>query len=465
MQIMQMQILHNKIIDCSKSIYNKYLRLRKIAYFSDVLKFPRGVSDCQTMNYELQKLKMQYIPMFARGEITERECARLIGIQPVSVWRLKMRYLQFGDAIWIHGNTGRKPKNKKYDWAQIAADYKLFDGTPFMSFRDDCADYLHYSALPSYTTFYTALSSAGIVSPRARIPVREKKKHLPRDERPNEGDLVQIDASLHDWFMNGHKVTLHGAIDDATHKIVALYFCVNECLLGYYQLLWQIFIRTGGLLPCAIYSDRAQCFFTTRGATLEEQLGGAEKSETQWQKTCNELKIELIAAYSPQAKGRIERLWQTLQGRLPYIFRFLGIDTVEAANAFLADFIDGFNARFAVPAQNEELHWKAPPAADVDFDYLFSVRAEKKTHADGHFIYHGYAFNLIAKRAACVRFTLCLSESFGLRAYMDGRYYDVELAEPITDCVGDQMPIVEKELIYRYFYADSHSGRATIRAG
>lgn len=465
MQIMQMQILHNKIIDCSKSIYNKYLRLRKIAYFPDVLKFSRGVSDCQTMNYELQKLKMQYIPMFARGEITERECARLIGIQPVSVWRLKMRYLQFGDAIWIHGNTGRKPKNKKYDWAQIAADYKLFNGTPFMSFRDDCADYLHYSALPSYTTFYTALSSAGIVSPRARIPVREKKKHLPRDERPNEGDLIQIDASLHDWFMNGHKVTLHGAIDDATHKIVALYFCVNECLLGYYQLLWQIFIRTGGLLPCAIYSDRAQCFFTTRGATLEEQLGGAEKSETQWQKTCNELKIELIAAYSPQAKGRIERLWQTLQGRLPYIFRFLGIDTVEAANAFLADFIDGFNARFAVPAQNEELHWKAPPAADVDFDYLFSVRAEKKTHADGHFIYHGYAFNLIAKRAACVRFTLCLSESFGLRAYMDGRYYDVELAEPITDCVGDQMPIVEKELIYRYFYADSHSGRATIRAG
>lgn len=460
-----MQFLHNKIIDCSKSIYNKYLRLRKIAYFPDVLKFPCGVSDCQTMNYELQKLKMQYIPMFARGEITERECARLIGIQPVSVWRLKMRYLQFGDAIWIHGNTGRKPKNKKYDWAQIAADYKLFDGTPFMSFRDDCADYLHYSALPSYTTFYTALSSAGIVSPRARIPVREKKKHLPRDERPNEGDLIQIDASLHDWFMNGHKVTLHGAIDDATHKIVALYFCVNECLLGYYQLLWQIFIRTGGLLPCAIYSDRAQCFFTTRGATLEEQLGGAEKSETQWQKTCNELKIELIAAYSPQAKGRIERLWQTLQGRLPYIFRFLGIDTVEAANAFLADFIDGFNARFAVPAQNEELHWKAPPAADVDFDYLFSVRAEKKTHADGHFIYHGYAFNLIAKRAACVRFTLCLSESFGLRAYMDGRYYDVELAEPITDCVSDQMPIVEKELIYRYFYADSHSGRATIRAG
>ena len=429
------------------------------------VKFWAELSEQKIMNYELQKLKMQYIPMFASGKISERECALLIGIEPVSAWRLKNRYLQFGEAAFIHGNTGRTPHNKIYDYAKIADDYKRFDGTPFMSFRDDCADYLHYKIVPSYTTVCNALSSAGIVSPRARIPVREKKKHLPRSERPNEGDLVQIDGSTHDWFLNGHKVCLHGAIDDATHKVVALYFCENECLLGYYQLLFQIFTRTGGRLPCAIYSDRSSCFFVNRGATLEEQLAGAEKSETQWQKTCKELQIELIAAYSPQAKGRIERLWQTLQGRLPFIFRFLKIDTIEKANEFLAGFIDGFNARFAVSAQDEILHWKTPPAAEVDFDYLFSVRAEKKTHADGHFIYHGYSFNLIAKRAACVHFTLCLSESFGLRAYMGGCYYDVELAEPICDVVGDTMPQVEKDLIYRYFYADRHSGRATIHAG
>lgn len=417
------------------------------------------------MNYELQKLKMRYIPMFARGEISERECARLIGIQPVSVWRLKKRYLKYGDAIWIHGNTGRIPKNKLYNYAQIVADYEKFKGTPFASFRDNCADYLHYSALPCYSTFYNALSGAGIVSPRARIPVREKKKHLPRSERPNEGDLVQIDASLHDWFLTGQKVTLHGAIDDATHKIVGLYFCANECLLGYNQILLQIFTRTGGRFPCAIYSDRSQIFFTTRGETLEEQLAGAEKSETQWQKTCKELQIELIAAYSPQAKGRVERMWQTLQGRLPYIFRFLGITTIEAGNAFLADFIDGFNARFAVPAQNEALHWKCPPSAVTDFDFLFSVKKEIKTHADGHFCYHGYRFRLLSARASCVRFTFCLSESYGLRAYVGNKYYDVELLDDITDVVGDTLRIVEKELIYRYFYADKHSGRAVIRAG
>ncbi|UTC66031.1 MULTISPECIES: ISNCY family transposase [unclassified Treponema] len=408
------------------------------------------------MNYELQKLKMLYIPMFARGEITERECARLCRIQPVSVWRLKKRYLAFGDAAFIHGNTGRKPKNKIYDYEKIAADYKKFEGTPFMAFRDDCADYLNYTILPCYTTFYTVLSSAGIVSPRARIPVREKKKHLPRPERPNEGDLVQVDASRHDWFLNGHKVTLHGAIDDATHEIVALYFCENECLLGYNELIKQILARKGGL-PRAIYTDRAAIFFVSRGATLEEQLAGAEKTSTQWQKMCKELNIELIAAYSPQAKGRIERLWQTLQGRLPYIFRFQGINTIEAANEFLADFIDGFNARFSVPAQDPALHWKAPQPS-LDFHFLFSVKAEKKTKADGSFIYHGYKFRLLANRAACVRFTLCLSESYGLRGYMNGKYYDVELCEPLCDVVGDSMPLVEKNLIYRYLLADTHSG-------
>lgn len=407
---------------------------------------------------------MQYIPMCCAGKISVRKAAKAIGIAPYSVTRLKARYKKYGDAIFIHGNTGRAPKNKQYDSAKIAADYANFKGTPFASFRDDCADYLHYKKVPSYSTVYNALSGAGIISPRAHIPVREKKLHLPRAERPNEGDLIQIDGSSHDWFMTGRKVCLHGAIDDATHKVIALYFCENECLLGYFQLLYQTFERTGGKLPLAIYSDRSSCFFVNRGATIEEQLAGAEKSATQWQKTCKELNIELIAAYSPQAKGRIERLWQTLQGRLPYIFRFLHIDTIEKANAFLVDFIKGFNERFSVAPQDSALHWQNPPAFR-DFDFLFSVRAEKKTRANGSFIYHGYKFNLLSSRAACVPFTLCLSERYGLRAYIGGKYYPVELAEPLCDVVGDSMPAVEKDLIYRYFYADKHSGRATVRAG
>lgn len=415
------------------------------------------------MNLEKQKLKMLYIPMFVCGEITQRECARRCGIAPVSVWRLKKRYLEFGDAAFIHGNTGRKPKNKIYDHDKILEDYKKFYGTPFMAFRDNCHSYLGYSRLPSYTTIYNILTSHGIVSPRNHLPVREKKKHLPRTERPNEGDLIQIDGSRHDWFLNGRKITLHGAIDDATHKVVALYFCENECLLGYYKLLEQIKDRTGGL-PMAIYSDRSQIFFTTRGATVDEQLAGMEKSTTQWQKTCNELGIELIAAYSPQAKGRIERLWQTLQGRLPQVFQYLKIKTIEAANEYLLSYIDTFNAQFAVPAQDDALHWKEP-SKDVNFDFLFAVRIERKTNTDGTFKYHGYKFRLVARHSARVDFIFCLSESYGLKGFMNGKYYDVELCEPICDIVGDPMPAVEKDLIYRYLLADQHSGRVVISVG
>ena len=233
--------------------------------------------------------------------------------------------------------------------------------------------------MPSYTTVYNALSSAGIVSPRARIPVREKKKHLPRDERPNEGDLVQVDGSRHDWFLNGHRLTLHGAIDDATHETVGLYFCENECLLGYNEIMKQIAARKGV---------------------------------------------------------------------------FLELSTTIGPLSFLPQ-IDGFNARFSIPAQYAALHWKAPPPS---LDFLFSVKADKKTKAGGSFIYYGYKFRLAASRSACVYFTLCLSESYGLRGFMNGRYYDVELYEPLCDVVGDSMPLVEKNLIYRYLLADTHSG-------
>ncbi len=418
--------------------------------------------DCQNMNQEMQSLKMKYIPMCADGKISTAECASLVGITARSVRRLKSAYKEVGASIFINGNTG-KSVNRKFDYEKIVSDYMEFDGTPFAAFLDDCIDYLHYEKVPSYSSLSNILKGAGIVSPRARPQNPEKVRHLPRRERPNSGDLIQIDASPFDWLMNGRKISLHGAIDDATHSVTALYFCENECLLGYYQVLAQTAVRMGGL-PKAIYSDRSACFFVSRGTTLEEQLLGAEKSETQWQKTCRELEIELIAAYSPQAKGRIERLWQTLQGRLPFIFRYLKIDTIEKANEFLSEFIDGFNRRFTVPPENPEPHWKSAPH-DTDFDFLFSVRAEKKTRSDGTFVYHGYKFALESSRTSCVRFTLCLSESYGIRAFIGGKYYGVKLCDAIGDCIGDTMTQVEKNLIYRYFYTDTHSRRATIRAG
>ena len=449
-------IKNNLLLNVIKTYAFRVKYFTFFAYF--VLKFLclRAVA-----NHVSVALKKKYIPLCAAGKISTAEAARKIGITDRSVRRLKARYNACGCSVFIHGNTGKKHA-KKYDYSKISADYKKFSGSSFGAFRDNCEDFLGYS--PSYTTVYNILSAAGVVSPRARLPVRKKKKHLPRKERPCEGDLVQVDGSSHDWLMNNTKTCIHGGIDDATHKITALYMCLNECKLGYFEMLRQTYERFGGF-PRALYSDRSSCFFTVKNSlqkcTIEEQLKGMREKNTEWQAMASALEIELIAALSPQAKGRIERLWQTLQGRLPGIFRYLGIKTISAANAFLKNFVDSFNARFAVPAQDSAKHWQESPAG-VDLDFLLSVKTERKTRADGSFIYHGYNFGLVASRAACVPLTLCLNERYGLRAVVAGRYYPVELREPLCDVVGDSMPYVEKELIRDYLMSDKHDNRAVV---
>lgn len=412
------------------------------------------------MDKRIQGLKIKYIPLCFEKKISIRKCAKKIGITPQSVCRLKNRYKVHGDACFVHGNAGRKPKNKRYDYGAIVDFYKnSWQGSPFAGYVDAIHE---YKKIPvSYTTVHKVLSTAGIVSPKTRDV--KKKKHLARKERPNEGDMLQMDASPYDWLFTGEKIALHGAIDDATHKITALYFCKNECALGYYEIFRRTYERFGGF-PRAIYTDRASCFYTTKlsreKVTLEEQLDGMRQTQTQWQKMCANLDIDMIAALSPQAKGRIERLWQTLQGRLPYIFRFRGIKTIDEANAYLEKFIDFFNERFAVPAQKPEKHYM--PYHDEDIDFLLSVKKDIRTKYDGSFLFHGHKFHLLAPFSARKKFTLCLSEKRGVHARLNGRNYPVCLDEPMGYYVGDPMPIVEKDLIHKYLEADAHSRTALI---
>lgn len=414
------------------------------------------------MNTDKLELKKLYIPRIAKGEISIRRGAQLIGIAPLNVWKLKNKYLEKGDRAFIHGNTGRRPHNKRIDDDKIISFYREnFNGAPFAVVRDVYAKDI---SPISYSTVFRTLSNAGVMSPRAHKPVREKKKHLPRKERPNEGDLIQIDGSKHEWLIGQKKTCIHGAIDDATHKITALYMCENECLLGYYELLRQTAERMGGF-PRAIYSDRSSCFFITKQSldkvSIKEQLAGMRETRTQWQEVCEMLNIELIAALSPEAKGRIERLWETLQGRLPWLFKYLGINTIQGANEFLRGFVDSFNAQFSVDAVDPAKHWQRAPQS-LDLDFIMSVRNVKHTQADGSFVYHGYKFGVVAARSACIEFTLCLNARYGIKAYRGGKYYPVELREELGDVVGDRLSIVEKSLIEEYLLSDTHERRAKV---
>lgn len=400
----------------------------------------------------LQERKRKWIPLACIGKCSISQASKRIGITPNSVSVLKRRYRLYGDSIFINGHKGKSYQKKKYSddlRKEICRIYRNYwPGTNFSAFKDRLATY--HNIKIGIITLTEILQSDGIKSPKAHSKGK-KKKHLPRKERPCTGELLQLDASEHDWLMNGEKITLHGAVDDATHEPTGLYFCRNECRLGYSEVLRQTLTLQGK--PEAVYIDRHAAFVKNarkKDKTLEERLEYSKEEETHWTEICNELNTKIILALSAEAKGRIERFWETLQGRLPQLFRFLGIDTIEKANEFMPTYIKMYKERFAVPPQNEKTHYKPANMTDDELEYLLSVKFQKKTRWNGEFIFHGFLFHLEAPRAACRDFTLCLSEKTGIWAFMDGKYYPVTLAEPLTDCVGDPMPQVEKDLIERY---------------
>jgi hypothetical protein len=207
----------------------------------------------------------------------------------------------------------------------------------------------------------------GLPPKRRRRPRRARHRRVPEAAM---GAMVQVDASPFGWFeARGPALTLVGAIDDATGAILGLTFRPHEDLHGYAEVFRQVF--TGYGLPLQIYGDRINILVRNdRHWTLEEQLQGAQHP-THLGAVLQELGIGYIAAHSPQAKGRVERLWNTLQDRLVSELRLRGIATVEAANAFLPTFIAAHNRRFARAAAAPRGAWRRPPS---DLDVILSCR-------------------------------------------------------------------------------------------
>lgn len=404
--------------------------------------------------YEQKQLRKSiYIPKCCRGEISNFEAAKKIGIAKVNVLKLKKRYKEKGDLAFVRANKGHKPYNLKYDKAFEERIIYLHDtyyqDTPYRVFWR-CLRDIEKISIP-YNSLRNICKRRGIKSCK-EYKTHKKPKHESRLERPCSGELVQLDASKHDWFMNGTYTTLHGAIDDAKHSVTGLYFCDNECRLGYNQVLYQTF-KNYGIME-AVYIDRHSSFVTTpKHKTLEERLEYEKNSDTHFNDLCKRLKIEVILALSAEAKGRIERLWGTLQDNLPYIFRRLGIADNQSANIFLKDFLLRFNSEFEVKARSNLSRWRSVPRS-VNLDFLLSVRVPRRTDSYGVFLFHDHYFELVAPRKSHVNFILCMSESFGLKAYLNNRFYDVALCDVLSNTVTKKMPDVEQDLISRYLLSD-----------
>ena len=193
---------------------------------------------------------------------------------------------------------------------------------------------------------------------------KKAKIHQMRERRSCFGELIQIDGSPHDWFEDrGDKCCLIVFIDDATSRIVSLRFEETETTAGYFRAAKTYIAQYG--LPMAFYSDKHGIFRVNMPDC---------DSETQFGRAARELGIEIICAHSPQAKGRVERSNQTLQDRLVKEMRLLGISDIEAANAYLPEFWQKHNSKFAVePKSNTDAHVKLIGDENLDLIFCYKI--------------------------------------------------------------------------------------------
>ena len=292
------------------------------------------------------------------GKITNAQGALAMHVSVRQFQRVKVRFAAAGARGLLHRLRGR-PSPRRLA-AEVRTPAATLLQTTYAGLNDCHATekLQEVDGLPLSRSSVRRLRRALGLPPKRRR--RARRGRIRRTPEAQMGALVQLDASSFAWLeTRGPQFALHGAIDDATGTVLALYFRPTEDLHGYVTLLRQLLTTYGR--PLALYGDRLNVFVRNDPHwILEEQLRGTQ-DPTHFGRLLRELGIGFIAAGSPQAKGRIERLWQTLQDRLVSELRLRGIATLEAANAFLAEFLADFNRRFTRAPAAPTAAWRPAP--------------------------------------------------------------------------------------------------------
>ena len=389
-----------------------------------------------------EELKAHIIKCCVEGNMTVKQAANRLGFSERYIKKLKARYKKYGVSSMLHGNCGRQPKRT----LDIALKQKIldirkqpeFDTVNVMHFKDILEE--KYKIIVSYSFLYNFLKENNIKSPRKH---RKTKLHHRRNRRSKIGELLQIDATPHEFFIgDNNKYTLHGLIDDASGQITGLYMCKNECMQGYFEVIRQTLKNFG--VPENIYADGSSIFFTTKKdkLTLEEQLSGIEEPNTQFGKIMDELGIHLIHAGSSQAKGRIERLWNTLHDRLITEFKINNITNMEQANLFLKEYIKKYNKKFKVKPRDKKKAF-IPLLKSVNLDTLLTVKYKRTVDNGACFSLNNVSFKIekidILPRT---RIDVLISKKIGIKVLYKNKLYTVK---PIYD--KNDIPIEKIESI------------------
>ena len=400
-------------------------------------------------------VRVYVIKSLIEDKMTSRDAAEVLNLSERQIKRLKAGVKKDGEVFVIHKNRGRKPKHTipgeiREKIVFLARNkYKGVNYTHLAELLEE-----RESITISQSSVSRILKAKGIKSPRKHRP---PKPHRTRERKHQEGLLLQMDASPYEWIP-GIKCSLHGAIDDARGNITGLYFCENECLNGYFEVKRQTILEYG--IPISIYVDRHTIFKAPSNArlTIYDELEGKTLAYTQFSRAMQELSVGMVYAYSPQAKGRVERLWETLQDRLALELRLAGIKSIKEANAFLPGFIKRFNAHFAVVPREPQSAYR-PLGEDINIDYILCRKETRKASQGSTFSFGGQIYQLSKNNQAVplpnkAAITVLTSPGFGMRAEYKGCVYEVrKTVRPIK-------VIAKKDKIKRFIKVkDDHPWR------
>jgi transposase len=319
--------------------------------------------------------------------LRQREAGEVLGLTTRQVRRLIQRVRVEGDAGLVHRSRGT-PSNRQYRPALKARALRLY-ATHYCDFSPTlAAEKLaeRHGIILSAETLRGWLRATGVT----HFQRRQRPHRAWRARKAHRGELVQLDGSHHDWFEGrGPRCVLMAYIDDASSQVFARFYAYEGTIPALDSFLRYV---THYGLPLALYTDQHTTYKSPAAPTVEEQLAG-RRPHSQFERGLAELGVAVIHAHSPQAKGRVERLFKTLQDRLVKDLRLAGRATLEAANQFLETWLPRYNQQFAIsPAQPADLHRPRPTCRDLDRSLC--LKTTRVLRRDWTVAHHGQLYQI-----------------------------------------------------------------------
>lgn len=389
--------------------------------------------------------KFNIIKAVADGNKSKNRAEVELGLTRRQINRLLASYKMYGKEAFRHKSRGRAshratPDNIKKHVVDLYQTDTYYDAN-FVHFTECLEKYKKIKL--SVTTVSNILQEADILSPMAhkqtkRKQTRKLKKaleessseekkqdieekiislesaHPLRPRKKYRGELVQMDASQHDWFSNNTYAHLHAIIDDASGDIVGAYFDVEETLRAYHHATYQMLFKHG--IPYKTMTDYRGVFNDNSKNNKPDEAN----SLTQYGYMCKQLGIELECTFVPQKKGRVERLFKTLQSRLPIEFKIRGIDNIDDANEFLESYLKEFNLKFGSKVDSTTSVFESPPSKERA-NTLLAVLKPRVVNKGHHIRFDKHYYMPIDKHGKSVFFE-SRTKALVIKAF-DGKLY------------------------------------------